>query len=138
MDTATRDYPAGDIRVSDADRDRALSELSEHFETGRLTSDELDERSGQVLRARTGRELRALLSDLPRKEVPGTHPAAGQAEPRLPSRLPFAPIFVVVFALALLATVHGHPGVLVVPVILAVLIFRRVTCGLRGPRQRRF
>ena len=34
MDTS---FPAGDLRVSDADRDRAVSELSEHFQVGRLT-----------------------------------------------------------------------------------------------------
>ncbi len=139
MDTATKDYPAGDIRVSDADRDRALAELSEHFEAGRLTSDELDERSGQVLRARTGRQLRALLSDLPRKETPGTRPVAPAAGPRMPGRLPFSPILVVAVAVALLATVHGHPGALVAPVIIAFLIYLRVTCGgLRGSRRRSF
>jgi len=29
MNTATRDHPAGDLRVCDADRDRALRELSQ-------------------------------------------------------------------------------------------------------------
>ncbi len=42
MDTPTRDYPPGDLRVSDADRDRALSELSKAFQAGRITADELD------------------------------------------------------------------------------------------------
>jgi hypothetical protein len=140
MDTATRDYPAGDIRVSDADRDRALSELSEHFQAGRLTADELDERSGQVLRARTGKELRALLADLPRKEAPG--PVAGPAGPPMPSRLPFAPVVPIIaaaFAVSLLAGRHGHPAALVVPLIVVLLVFLRLTRGCaRGPRRRRF
>jgi hypothetical protein len=66
MDTAKRDYyPPGDLRVSDAERDRALSELSEALQAGRITADEFDKRSGQVLSARTGKELTALLADLP-------------------------------------------------------------------------
>jgi hypothetical protein len=64
MNTAAGDYPAGSLRVSDADRDRALSELSEAFQAGRITAGEFDERSGQALSARTGRDLTALLADL--------------------------------------------------------------------------
>ena len=65
MDRAARDYPAGEFRVSDADRDRALSELADAFQAGRITAGELDQRSGQILGARTGRELTAPLADLP-------------------------------------------------------------------------
>jgi hypothetical protein len=65
MNTVTRNYPAGDLRVGDADRDRALSELSEAFQTGRITSSEFDQRSQRALDARTGDELTALLADLP-------------------------------------------------------------------------
>jgi hypothetical protein len=64
MNAVTRDYPAGDLRVGDADRDRALSELSEAFQDGRITADEFDERSQQALDARTGDELTGLLADL--------------------------------------------------------------------------
>lgn len=65
MDEVGRGFPPGDLRVSDADRDRAQSELSKAFQVGRLTADEFDQRSGQALRARTGKELSALLADLP-------------------------------------------------------------------------
>ena len=69
MHTAARDYyPPGDLRVSDADRDLALSELADALEVGRITSDEFDQRSAQVLRARTGRELTDPLADLPLAE----------------------------------------------------------------------
>jgi len=78
MNTATRDYPAGDLRVSDADRDRALRELSEAFEAGRITGGEFDQRSQQALCARTGEELTVLLADLP-------HNRAG-AEASVPCR----------------------------------------------------
>jgi hypothetical protein len=96
MDEAARDYfPPGDIRVSDAERDRALSELSEALQAGRITAEEFDERSGQVLGASTGKELAVPLADLPVIPVhaaPVAAPApAGQAttlEPALPFRAP--------------------------------------------------
>ena len=72
MDRGGWHYPPGDFRVSDADRDRALSELSAAFQAGRLTADEFDQRSGQTLRSRTGRELTALLADLPAERAPAT------------------------------------------------------------------
>jgi len=72
MDSAARDFPPGDLRVSDADRDRALAELSEAFRVGRITADEFDQRSGQALAARTGKELTALLVDLPPHRAPAT------------------------------------------------------------------
>jgi hypothetical protein len=79
MDGVGRGFPPGDLRVSDADRDRALAELSEAFRVGRITADEFDQRSGQAQRARTGKELTALLADLPldgrprdRRHRPGT------------------------------------------------------------------
>jgi hypothetical protein len=80
MDAVGRGFPPGDLRVSDADRDRALSGLSEAFRVGRLTADEFDQRSGQALRARTGRELTALLADIPVDDRPAardTVPASG-------------------------------------------------------------
>jgi hypothetical protein len=79
MDEIGRGFPPGDLRVSDADRDRALSELSEAFRVGRITADEFDQRSGQALRARTGKELTALLADLP----PGGPPATRTTVPEL-------------------------------------------------------
>jgi len=76
MQTATRHFPSGDLRVSDADRDRAVSELSEAFQAGRITADEFGQRSGQALAARTGTELTALLTDLPLDRVPAVRTGA--------------------------------------------------------------
>jgi Domain of unknown function (DUF1707) len=70
VDRAGWNYPSGNFRVSDADRDRALSELSDAFQVGRITADEFDQRSGQALNARTGNELTALLADLPVEHAP--------------------------------------------------------------------
>ncbi len=76
MDGAGRDFPPGDFRVSDADRDRALAELGEALRVGRLTADEFDERAGQALAARTGEELTALLADLPVDHAAAITPVA--------------------------------------------------------------
>jgi hypothetical protein len=46
------DRPAA-MRASDADRDAVVSDLSEHFQAGRLTAGEFDDRTGQALTART-------------------------------------------------------------------------------------
>ena len=43
MDTPIRNYQRGDIRASDAERDQAVAELSEHYQSGRLTLEEFDE-----------------------------------------------------------------------------------------------
>ena len=56
MDNQTGSYSRADIRVSDADRDQAVTELGEHFQAGRLTQEEFDDRSGLALQARTGRD----------------------------------------------------------------------------------
>jgi hypothetical protein len=72
MDRGGWHYPPGDFRVSDADRDQALSELTAAFQAGRITADEFDQRSGQTLRSRTGKDLTALLADLPVEHAPAT------------------------------------------------------------------
>jgi Domain of unknown function (DUF1707) len=54
------------VRASDADRERVAETLRDHAVAGRLTTDELGDRSGRAFTARTLGELEALLSDLPR------------------------------------------------------------------------
>jgi Domain of unknown function (DUF1707)/Cell wall-active antibiotics response 4TMS YvqF len=66
------------LRVSDAERDATLQVLSEHAAVGRLTLDELEDRAGQALTAKTRGELATLTSDLP-QEAGQAQPAAGPA-----------------------------------------------------------
>jgi hypothetical protein len=56
-------FPPGDLRVSDAERDLAVSELSRAFQVGRLTAEEFKDRSDQAFAARTGNQLVALLAE---------------------------------------------------------------------------
>lgn len=65
----------GPIRIGDAERDQAVSSLSEHFVAGRLTQEEFEERSDQATRARYADDLSPLFADLP-------DPAASKPGPR--------------------------------------------------------
>jgi hypothetical protein len=69
----------GSIRASDADRERVAGSLRDHAVAGRLTTDELDERSGRAFAARTLGELHTLLADLPRERRGGPAPAKAAA-----------------------------------------------------------
>src|SRR6266516_794115 len=59
--------PDASLRVSDAERDQTLRVLGEHAAVGRLTLDELEERSGRALAAKTRGELATLTGDLPQE-----------------------------------------------------------------------
>jgi len=61
--------PAADVRVSDAERDEVVQQLSRHTGDGRLTIDEFEERVEQVYASKTRRELDATLRGLPRPAV---------------------------------------------------------------------
>jgi hypothetical protein len=148
MNPTGRGFPPGDLRVSDADRDRAVSELSEHFQDGRLTADEFDERSGQALRARTGADLAALFDDLP---PTAPTPIADRQDPAGPvgpvgpgQRVPAlfaARIAVALVAFAVVASLlsfgrdgqNGGLGTLF-PILAVLLVVRLLV--LRGRRRR--
>lgn len=139
MDAASNQLVPGDLRVSDADRDRALTELSEHYQSGRLTLEEFEERSGQALAARTARELTGLFTDLPRD--PARTAGAGavpDARPHLPAvrAVVAAALAVSVVAIVVAALVRGgghHTLVVpVLPIFVVLFIVRR----LGGRRSR--
>jgi uncharacterized protein DUF1707 len=146
MSTDARRYAAGNLRVSDADRDQALAELSAHFEAGRLTSAEFDERSGRALSARTGSDLATLVADLPVLPVasagqsarPGAEVAApGDASPArggwptLPGWL--IVVCVIAAASALTSAAHRH-GVFIAWWLIPLVYFVFRGCG-RRPRR---
>jgi hypothetical protein len=55
----------GRLRASHADREQVIDMLKTAFADGRLDKDELDERVGQTLAARTYAELATLTADIP-------------------------------------------------------------------------
>ena len=78
--------PDDSLRVSDAERDVVLRTLGDHAAVGRLTLDELEERSGRALAAKTRGELATLTSDLPREAGPASAPTSVPPAPRKPVR----------------------------------------------------
>jgi len=88
-------------RLSDAERDAAVSALRAHLEAGRLAPEEFDERTTAARVARTASDVVPLFGDLPAQHpayvdaarptwntYPGTSPAspaAGSPEPGAPS-----------------------------------------------------
>jgi uncharacterized membrane protein len=144
---AAKDHQPSGLRVSDSDRDRAIAELSEHFQAGRITTDELEERTGRALRARTAGDLAELFTDLPRKPPSTAGPApclAPGAGPALPpaaaplaqsGRFPVIPL-VVVAVLVLGGFITGHSIVAaLVPVLIVLFVIRRIVDG--GHRDHR-
>ncbi len=143
MDTPNRSFPRGDLRVSDADRDRAVAELSEHFQTGRLAQEEFEDRSGQALQARTGTELSELFTDLPQGMPPAvTAPVAVRRAGRVPKgRVVIACVVAAVIAANVLGSVFGDAGHAghahtvsfgwLVPVLILWFVFRGRAFGRR-------
>jgi hypothetical protein len=122
-------YRPPQMRASDADRDAVVAALSEHFQAGRLTTEELEERTGQALAARTIGQLDELTADLP---APRPAEAATPVAPRGPGYLALIPLVAPVAVLAILAVALGASmgthawGVWwVVPI--ALLIARRLS-----------
>src|SRR3984957_7726712 len=54
-----------EMRVGDAEREAAAAEVREHFASGRLTQDELNQRLDQTFAAKTRGDLNAVFTDLP-------------------------------------------------------------------------
>jgi hypothetical protein len=131
-----RGFPSAGLRASDAERDAALAELSQHYQAGRLTTEELDERTSRILAARTGDELELQLHDLPNLAAPAPTPPpypqprqprfASHATPRL---IGAVVVLAVIAAILTLGSGHHHggdPWDAAVPVLIILLVVRRL------------
>jgi Domain of unknown function (DUF1707) len=130
MDTQLKNNQRGAIRVSDAERDQAAAELGEHYQAGRLTLEEFDDRSSRALRARTGSDLVALFADLPTSAVPATMTPAGRAAPVAAGGWPVGRVVIAcVIAAIIVGNVAGglgqHSLGWLVPVVVLGLVFLR-------------
>ena len=133
---------AGGYRVGDAERNRTADLLKEAHAAGYLTLEEVDERLGAALAARTRGQLDRLVADLPPEW------RAGQERPQRPARerrrqdpvLPpeaawLVPLLLVVAALLLLAVVTRGFYFFPWPLLWIFLVFgRRGRAGWRPPR----
>jgi len=103
------------LRASDAERDQVAERLRRAAVEGRLGADELDDRLGAALSARTYGELDALISDLPAAELTRGRPSPPSARPRRahPVALAAAGVFALIMLLSALGNslgdhAHGH------------------------------
>ncbi len=104
--------PRPELRISDAEREAAVSALGEHYAAGRLTKDEYDERADRAWAARTASALAPLFADLPPLQPPGARPAGPAARPAPVASgrgrgrgVPFVPVLLLVLGLAMLVRV---------------------------------
>lgn len=67
-------YPAHLVRVSDAEREAFVAQLSAATAEGRLTLDEFSDRTQRAYAARTWGELVSLVADLPKVTAPAAGP----------------------------------------------------------------
>ena len=138
MSATTENYLPARVKASDSDRDAVVSDLSVHFQAGRLTAGEFDERMGRALAARTWGELRELLADLPAAQPGFRAPVTESvsARPR-PSSGRFAPpvaalagIGMAIAVLLIVANVGWGMAWLLLP---GLLIARRLFCSAGVP-----
>jgi hypothetical protein len=94
--------PAGDFRVSDADRQQVVDQLRHHTGAGRLSLDEFESRLDEVMQAKTGNDLQNTLRELPPLSPPRRR-TANRPLPSIPLPLLILGILLVVSATA------GHP-----------------------------
>jgi Domain of unknown function (DUF1707) len=132
---------AGGYRVGDADRNRTADLLKEAHAAGYLTLEEVDERLGSALAARTRGELDRLVADLAPEwrasQERGQRPAGPPPRPALPAEVVWlVPLVVVVTGVILLAVLTR--GFLFFPWPLLWIFFfafgRRGRAGWRPPR----
>jgi Domain of unknown function (DUF1707) len=119
------------LRASDADRDAVTERLREAAGEGRLEPDELEERVGSALRARTYGELARLVADLPRRpNTPWRRPGGRTRAAARSALLGVGRLAAVTVALAVVAVVV----VLVLATAalwLACVVFWVFCCGSR-------
>ncbi|GAA2415428.1 DUF1707 domain-containing protein [Actinomadura vinacea] len=74
-----------EMRIGDVERDAVTAALHEHFAAGRLDREELDERLGVTLAAKTQGDLKTIVHDLPGPNgLPEPVRARGHRHPRSP------------------------------------------------------
>jgi hypothetical protein len=145
--TSATDQQAGSVRVSDAERDMVVSQLSEHFQAGRLTTEEFDERAGLALGARTRSDLTTLMTDLPGGTRALAWPSGSPAQASQPggaapvARPGIRGVWVVLAVIAVVSTVAslaGHGAGSHVPwglILVGLFLFRGYCRGTRRARQ---
>jgi hypothetical protein len=117
------------LRASDAERERAADTLRRHHADGRLTTDELEERTGRAYAATTVGDLDQLFADLPRLPEGGDEPRRQRAWARLPA----VAVAIVLALMTIAVATSAHVLWLAWPLMFFVF-FRFARRGYRGRR----
>ena len=120
-----------ELRIGDAERERAASQLAEHYAVGRITQEEHAERLDRIWAARTQSELHPDFAHLPGQETAARpRPAASRPTTVRRNRLPW-PLIVLLVVLAAVAVATNLPLILIG---LGVWFFflRSGSCGSRS------
>jgi hypothetical protein len=92
------------VRIGDAERDEAVSRLSDHFVAGRITQAEFEERSEAASRARYVGDLVPLFDDLPQEmQAPVPVRRGPHRPPPFMMLMPFLMVGLVISSIALAA-----------------------------------
>jgi hypothetical protein len=73
LERQTRTEPRADVRVSDADRQATIDQLSRHTGDGRLTLEDFEARVDEAWHATTRADLQHVLRELPVERAPLRH-----------------------------------------------------------------
>jgi hypothetical protein len=120
----------GDVRIGDAERERAAAALGDHYAAGRLDHSEYAERLDAIWTARTRRDLDVLFTDLPHllPEPPLRAPRGGG--------LPFPALALLVLLVGALVITHLPIILLGVGIVLLAKLGRRRSWADHGQWQR--
>lgn len=128
------------MRASRTDREHVIDMLKAAFVQDRLTKDELDDRVGLALAARTYADLDALTADIPAAHdlTPAPRPAPVQQVPQRNAqvhtalKVSFATITAAAFGLSLIAGLVGGP-IAAVAMFVVTYVFAMAVGGVVAP-----
>ncbi|MEU6136583.1 DUF1707 domain-containing protein [Nocardioides sp. NPDC047086] len=109
------------LRVSEADREKASARLAEHYSTGRLTDDDYYERLDAVWSAKVQADLKMLFTDLP-PSAPQPPQVARRSRRGRPRAFPLVACFLLV---AIGLVVMGVPWWVFAAIAVGALVFRK-------------
>jgi uncharacterized protein DUF1707 len=136
----------GRMRASHADREHVIDTLKTAFTDGRLDKDELDDRLGQTLAARTYAELAAVTAGLPALQVQAPPPHRAVRPPVNKETVKWGlvaagamipPAMFVAGAFGAWYLVFPAMPLLVIEMIIAIIVVISTVTGQRKDRSRR-
>ena len=117
-----------ELRIGNAERERASHLLGDHYASGRLDDEEYAERLDAVWSARTGADLDLVFHDLPRPVVPRQPVRAARPTPRPRRPRVGVPLALLVAGLVMLTVVTNAPWWLLAAGVVALFMTRGGAC----------